>query len=155
MPAIPFTNDEGLRDYRHAGELLLLGERASRSWPWPFLVVVAFLVGWVFGAHTQAAEPCVQLQVRPQILLFRGDVDVQARVARHVDHRTLNVAWDSDAGAGGSRTFGLEGDRDQALFQWWNRAQPAANYVFEARVYDAGGRQVGFDRAQIRTADAQ
>ena len=150
---IPFTNDDGLRDYRVAGGELVAAAGSSRFMPWPWLVVAAFLVGWAFGANVHAAERCVQLQVRPRILLFRGDVDVQARVARHADHRTLKVAWDSDAGAAGSRTLDLEGDRDQVLFQWWNRAQPPGNYVFEARVYDAGGRQVGFDQQRIHSTE--
>lgn len=40
---IPFTNDTGLRDYR----LRVAGEVVS--WPrWPWLIV-AFLLGWLYG----------------------------------------------------------------------------------------------------------
>jgi hypothetical protein len=144
-------------------ETQLRGYRLSAAAPvsprvpsgWIVLVGLAFLIGLVLGTQVHAAEaiPCVRLQVRPPFLLQRGDVDVQARVAHHADHRALVVSWDSDAGAGGSRTFDLEGDHDRALFQWINHDQPAGHYVVEARVFDAGGRQVGRDRKEIHTAE--
>lgn len=146
----PCTNAAGLRDYHPR-----VGVGAPpRRYAW---IVLAFLLGLALGAQLHATEPpCVRLQLRPQVLMRRGDVDVQARVAPHADHRVLRVDWDSDAGAGGSRTFDLEGDRSPVLFQWWNQEQPAGHYVFEARVFDAGGRQLAFARQQIRSIeDAQ
>jgi len=154
MTAVPFTDAEtGLRAYRFSPAGEPVSPRVPRGW---FVIVaLAFLFGLVLGTRVHAAdEPCVRLQLRPQFLLQRGDVDVQARVGRHADHRQLQVSWDSDAGAGGSRRFDLEGDRSPALFQWWNVSQPPGHYVFEARVFDAGGRQVGaVDRKEIRTAE--
>jgi hypothetical protein len=142
----PCTDAAGLRDYHPRVGI----DRPRRRYAW---IVLAFLVGLALGAQLHAAEPCVRLQLRPQVLLRRGDVDVQARVAPHADHRVLRVSWDSDAGAGGSRTFDLEGDRSPVLFQRWNQEQPAGHYVFEARVFDAGGRQIAVARQQIRSIE--
>src|ERR671934_243827 len=71
-----------------------------------------------------AATPCVTLRVRPTVMLGPGDVDIQARVARHADHRTLRVAWDSDVAGAGARQIPLEADTDRVLVQWWNKDQP-------------------------------
>jgi hypothetical protein len=146
MGKMPFTNAAGLRDYRPSVRVAAPPRRYA-------LIVLAFLLGLALGAQLHAAEPCVRLQLRPQVLLRRSDVDVQARVAPHADHRALVVSWDSDAGAGGSRTFDLEGDHDRVLFQWFNHEQPAGHYVFEARVFDAGGRQLAVARQQIRSIE--
>jgi hypothetical protein len=148
---IAFTNDHGLREYRWSS---WTGEGSPR---WPWLVLLAFLLGLGLGTRLSAAEPerCVTLHVRPTILLRPGDVDVQARIAHHADHRRLRVSWDSDVGAGGSRELPLEGDSDRALVQWWNKDQPAGHYVFEARVIDAGGRVLGSDRAEIHAPERE
>ena len=115
---------------------------------------LAYLLGlWTGSAF--AAERCVSLTVRPTAMLISSDVDVQARVARHADHRALTVAWDSDVGAGGSRFFDLEGADDRVLFQWWNPNQPAGAYVFEARVYNARGEVQGTARAHIRSIESE
>jgi len=95
----------------------------------------------------------VRLQLRPRVLLNRGDVDVQVRVPRHAENRRLTVAWDSDQAGAGSREFALEGDRAPVLFQWWNQDQAPAHYVYEARVFDDRGRQIGDARADIHSAD--
>ena len=145
---IPFRNpDTDLRDY-HAR---VTGPVTAR---WLWIVGLAFLLGLLLGAQLHAAD-CVRLQVRPSFLLHRGDVDVQARVARHADHRALTVIWNSDTGAAGSRSFDLEGtDTDTVLFQWTNKDQPAGAYVFVARVSDAGGRALGSSRAEIRSLES-
>ncbi len=135
--------------------------RARFHW----LLVLAFLLGWIAGElhaeeysrSTSFEVPpvrCVHLHLRPQVLISLGDVDVQVRVARHADHRALVVSWDSDRGFAGSRTFDLAGDHDRALFQWWNRDQPAAHYVYEARVFNAAGRSLDVDRKEIQTIEA-
>lgn len=149
---IPYTNDDGLQDWRATAPL----RRPSTRTAWLVYVLVlvflAFLGGLLCGVQLQAAE-CVRLQVRPQQLLQTGDVEVEAHVARHADHRALKIAWASDVGTGGSRSFDLEGADDRVLFRWINRAQLAGHYVYEARVYDAGGRAVGSSRAEIRSID--
>ncbi len=126
---------------------LFLGR--SRFW----LALLAFLLGMVIASHAEARGRCVTLQLRPLILISLGDVDVQVRVARHADHRALLVSWDSATGFAGSRTFALNADHDRVLFQWWNKDQPAAAYVYEARVFDDRGRSLDVDRKEIHTAD--
>lgn len=119
------------------------------KWVW---LGVTFAIGILLGTQLHAAE-CVRLQVRPQFLLHTGDVDVQAHVARHTDHRALVVIWNSDTGGAGSRSFELEGtDRDGVLFSWTNRDQLPGYYLYTARVTDAGGRALGASRAEIHSA---
>jgi len=161
---IPYTKENGLRGYRPSVSGAI-GAVDSRVRPWRtsrrrltvWVVcwfVLAFVLGVWFGLQLQAAGPCVRLEVRPQVLLSRGDVDVQAHVARHTDHRALVVVWNSDTGAAGSRSFDLEGtDTDTVLFQWTNKDQPAGRYTFEARVSDAGGRALGSSHAEIRSLE--
>lgn len=143
---IPYSNIDGLRDY-HAR--VTQPVNARRLW----IFVLGVLLGLLLGAQLHAAD-CVRLQVRPQFLLRTGDVDVQASVARHRDHRALTVIWNSDTGGAGSRSFDLEGtDRDGVLFQWTNRDQLAGHYVYDARVTDAGGRPLGASRAEIHSLE--
>jgi len=144
---IPYTNLEGLRDYHARVTPPVSGRRV-----WIFLL--GMLLGLLLGAQLHAAD-CVRLQVRPSFLLSRGDVDVQAHVARHTDHRALVVIWNSAEGGAGSRSFDLEGtDRDRVLFQWTNKDQVAGHYIYDARVTDAGGRALGSSRAEIRSIEA-
>ena len=138
----------GLRDY-HAR--VTQPVTARRLW----IFVLGVLLGLILGAQLHAAE-CVRLQVRPQFLLRSGDVDVQAHVARHTDHRALVVIWSSPEGGAGSRSFDLEGrDTDTVLFQWTNKDQIAGHYVYDARVTDAGGRALGSSRAEIRSLESE
>lgn len=143
---IPYTTVDGLRDY-HARVTPPVNPR--RLW----IFVLGVLLGLLLGAQLHAAE-CVRLQVRPQVLLRTSDVDVEAHVARHRDHRALVVIWNSDTGGAGSRSFDLEGtDRDGVLFQWTNRDQVPGHYRYDARVTDAGGRPLGSSRAEIRSLE--
>ena len=148
---IPYTELDGLRAYRvQMGPLP--GEGRGR---WLWLAVVMFILGIVLGTRLHAAE-CVRLQVRPQLLLRTGDVDVQAHVARHADHRALVVVWNSTEGGAGSRSFDLEGtDRDGVLFHWTNRDQIPGHYTYDARITDAGGRALGSSRAEIRSVESE
>jgi len=152
---IPYSDpDTGLRGWR---EPVTPARRRRTRTAWLVYVLVlvflAFLGGLLCGAQLHASD-CVRLQVRPQLLLRTGHVDVEAHVARHADHRALVIIWNSDVGAAGSRSFDLEGtDRDAVLVWWQNRDQPAGHYVFDARVTDAGGRTLGSSRAEIRSAE--
>ena len=153
---IPYTTDDGLRGYRAPLDPpVRRPRRRCRAWLVYVLALLflAFLGGLLCGVRLQAAD-CVRLQVRPQMLLRTSDVDVQAHVARHPDHRALVIVWNSDVGAAGSRSFDLEGTAtDTVLFQWVNRDQPAGHYLYEARVTDAGGRPLGSSRAEIRSVE--
>ena len=142
---IPYSNFEGLRDY-HAR---VSGPVTRRFW----FFVLGVILGLLLGTQLHAAE-CVRLQVRPQFLLRTQDVDVQAHVARHSDHRALVVLWNSDTGGAGSRSFDLEGTAtDTVLFQWVNKDQVPGHYIYDARVTDAGGRALGSSRAEIRSLE--
>jgi hypothetical protein len=162
---IPYTKENGLRGYRPpvSGDIGDGDRRSTRPWRtskrrltvWVLCWwVLAFVLGILFGLQLQAAGPCVRLEVRPQFLLRTEDVTVEAHLARHADHRALTISWNSDAGAGGSRSFELDGtDTDRVRFHWINREQPAGRYLFDARVTDAGGRVLGSSRAEIRSLE--
>jgi hypothetical protein len=143
------VNDFGLRDYwmRPGPEP---GEpRRSPSW---VVIVVIFLLGFLCGVATVAADerPCVQLRVRPTVMLWNGDIDVQTRVCRQDENRTLRVSWTSaDAGAGSSERS-LDGAGAPILHQFWLINQRAAAYQFDAMVLDGRGRVLGRDRVFIR-----
>jgi hypothetical protein len=144
---IPYTDPlDGLRAY-HAR--VLHPGTARGLW----IAGLAFLLGLLLGTQLHAAD-CVRLQVRPQFLLRTGPVDVQAHVARHADHRALVIAWNSDTGGAGSRSFDLEGTAtDAVLVQWTNRDQIPGHYFYDARVMDAGGRVLGVSRAEIHAPE--
>lgn len=117
------------------------------------VIVAAFLLGFFCGtAH--AAANCVQLRVRPQVMLHRNDIDVQARVCRDEAHRRLRVTWDSDRGWAGSSETQLAGDRAPVLHQFWLAHYPAATYDFEATTLNHDGRVVHRDRARILAPEA-
>lgn len=146
MRAEPVTNVSGLRDWSLRPD----ERRTTRTWA---LVVLIFLLGFLCGAASvSAAElPCVQIRVRPRVLIARGDIDVQTRVARHADHRQLRIEWTSDTGWAGSSERELAGAAAPVLYQFWLADVPAANYDFLASVRNSDGRIAGRDRAQIYT----
>ena len=146
--AIPYTNDDGLRDYRASVARIVRHRR------WPLLVLLAFLLGFFFGVKTaHGAERCVQLQVRPHAMIRRGDIRIETRVCRQPEHRALLLQWDSDRAGAGSSLTPLEGADAPSLFTRWLPNQPPANYQFDAAVYDSRGAIVGRDRAQILSID--
>jgi hypothetical protein len=119
------------------------------------LLTLIYLLGLVTG-HALAADRCVRLQVRPQVLLVRGDVDVEVHVGRHGDHRWLQIVWESDTGPSGGREIPLEGEAARPLFQWRERRWPAANYIFQATVLNAAHEVIArSDRQMIRTASVE
>lgn len=152
-PRVVYTDDEpetrGLRDVRAA-----VHARPRRSFPrWPWLIAIGFLLGLLFAETVHAAEPCVELRVRPRFMLRRGDLDLTARVRRHADHRALVVAWTSDVGSEGSSVTVLEGDRARTLVPLMLHDQPAARYVISAVVVDSAGQVLGRDRADIEAPE--
>jgi hypothetical protein len=100
---------------------------------------------------------CLQLQVRPQIMLplTRTDLHVEARVRRHAHHAQLSIAWDGGlAGAGGSAQT-LHGDDEPALVVRTLRDKPAATWQFVAAVFDRSGKLTGRDVASIRMPEIE
>ena len=111
--------------------------------------VVAILMLTMASAPMRATTRCVWLHVRPTVLLRRGDIDVEARVARHADHRRLTIAWISDVGAEGRSDEMLDGDMARVVYQQWLRDQPAGRYRFVAQVLNEHDRIVGQDEVWI------
>lgn len=144
MRAEPVTNLSGLRDWSLRPD----ERRPTRTWA---LVLLIFLLGFLCGAASASAAelPCVQIRVRPRVLIARGDIDVQTRVARHGDHRQLRIEWTSDTGWAGSSERELAGAEAPVLYQFWLPDHPPANYHFLASVRNHLGHIVGRDRAQI------
>lgn len=146
MRAEPVTNVSGLRDWS-----LRPDERhTARKWA---LLLFIFLLGFLCGAASASAAelPCVQIRVRPRVMMARGDIDVQTRVCRRANHRHLRIAWTSDTGWAGSSERELAGAAAPVLYQFWLVDVPAANYDFLASVRNSDGRIAGRDRAQIYT----
>lgn len=83
--------------------------------------------------------PVVVLQVRPIVLIGRGDIRVEARVPRHADNRLLAIAWVSDHGSAGSTQRLLEGADAPVLHTLALPSQPPANYFFTATVFGGDG----------------
>lgn len=135
----------GLRDYLPRPDL---PRPPRRRWPW--LLALGFVLGLAAGVTLAAAEPpAVSLQVRPQLMLQRGDVRVEVRVPRHADNRMLSIAWTSDAGTAGSTMRPLEGDDAIVLHTLALASQPAANYLFVATVFNRLGKPRGRAEARI------
>ncbi|HVL65737.1 MAG TPA: hypothetical protein VM364_00615 [Vicinamibacterales bacterium] len=140
---------EGLREYLP----IATSPRPPRRWPWLLaLVTLTFIVGLWCGTQVHAAS-CLTLKVRPQAMLRRGDVSVEARIPRHADHRLLAVSWLSENGKDGGYQVPLEGDQAPAVRTDWLRDMPPAHYVFTAAVIDSRGKVVGRDRAEILTIE--
>jgi hypothetical protein len=140
----------GLRDYYRRPPT---GTRApSVLW---FVVLVAFFLGFMLGttAHASAADSCIRLQVRPQMMLQRGDIRIEARIPRHVDHRAYALSWTSDVGTEGGTRRQLEGEESSVLQTHWLKDYPPAHYLFTSAVYDQAGKIVGRDQAEILTPE--
>lgn len=101
----------------------------------------------------ETEKPRVLLLVRPQILLRRGDVRIEARVSRHADNRRLAIAWTSDVGTAGSTQRPLEGEDAQVLHTLNLPGQPPANYRFVAVVIDRTGKVCARAEAEIHVPD--
>lgn len=149
MRAEPYTDQDGLRDYR-----LPPDSPPAPRWPGrALLILIGFVIGLFCGAQlAHAAEPCVRLHVRPLVMIGWSDLDVQMRVTRHADHRHLRLDWRSDRGSAGASERQLEGEASAVHYQHWLRTQPPANYDVEATVHDDRGRIAGRDRARILAA---
>jgi hypothetical protein len=125
-------------------------EPPRRRWPW--LLLVAFALGYVAGSVLHASEaipPAVSLQVRPLVMLQRGDIRVEVRVPRHGENRLLSIAWSSDIGTAGSTLRPLEGEDAQVLHTLALPSQPAANYLFVAAVFNDAGKLRGRAEAKV------
>ena len=152
MRIVPVANPHdqdspGLRDY-----IAHPASARPRVW-WPWFLVVAFILGYVAGVELHAEMPAVSLLVRPQVMLRRGDIHVEARVPRAAENRLLSIAWSSDTGTAGSTLRPLEGEDAQVLHTLWLPSQPAANYLFVATVFNTLGKPRGRTEARIHVPD--
>ena len=82
-------------------------------------------------------------------MVTAGDIDIQARVARHADHRHLRISWTSDVGAEGRSDETLDGDLARVIYQQWLLDQPAGRYRFVATVYNGSDHIIGQDEVWI------
>lgn len=129
---------------------------------WRVALPVGLGVGvmlWLLGGDRQSdADPrppsiVVALTARPLIMLTRGDIHIDAHVPAHADNRRLAIAWTSDVGSSGETQRVLDGNDAETHHDLWLHAQPPANYVFFASVFDAHGTLRGRAEARIVTPD--
>jgi hypothetical protein len=115
------------------------------------VIAIVFAVGFLCGAASaDGAVPCVRIQVRPQTMLRRNDLDVQARVCRDDRNRQLRIEWDADPrGWVGSSETQLSGATAPIAYQFWLEDYPAANYDFLATSRDGNGRILSAGRARV------
>ncbi|HXO85219.1 MAG TPA: hypothetical protein VN803_06815 [Gemmatimonadales bacterium] len=137
----------GLRDY-------LPSPRRRRRWPRLIAIAMAGAAIAAAAVTLAAAEP-VALQVRPRVMLQRGDIRIEARVPRDVRNQILAIAWSSDVGSAGVTQRPLEGEDAPVLHVLELRSQPAANYRFVATVYDRAGKIRGRTEATVQIPDIQ
>lgn len=121
----------------------------------PWLLVLAFLLGYLTGArlHASGEPPVATLLVRPQVMLQRGDVRVEVRTPRHQDNRLLEIAWSSDVGTAGRTLRPLDGEDAPVLQTLDLPGTPAANYLFIATVFNRLGKARGRAEARIHTPE--
>jgi hypothetical protein len=146
------TDDQAeVRRWLRVRRLALEHCRAPRRPVWPWLLVLAFLLGYLTGArlHASGEPPVVTLQVRPQVMLQRGDVRAEVRTPRHSENRLLEIAWSSDVGTAGRTMRPLDGEDAPVLQTLDLPGTPAANYLFVATVFNALGKPRGRSEARI------
>lgn len=146
------ADDPGLRDY-----LPRPGARPARVAVPAWVIVAIFLLGLLLGVgvgFAAAAPAPVALVVRPQILLQRSDVRVEARVPADARNRLLAIAWTSDVGTECSTQRAIAGEDGPVLHVLTLMSQPAANYLFVATLFDAGGHPRGSAQARILAPDS-
>lgn len=96
---------------------------------------------------------CVALSVRPRVMIQRGDILVQVRIAKHADHRGLRFSWASDTGTEGSSSHDLQGAATPPLWSIRLPEQPVAQYAFVVDILDSAGQVVASDRAVVQAPD--
>jgi hypothetical protein len=107
------------------------------------------------GAKSEAAVQKSQLTllVRPQLMLQRGDIRLEARVPRHADNRRLAIAWTSDVGSAGATQRQIDGEDGPVLHVLMLSSQPPANYLFVATVIDRAGKACARAEASIHAPE--
>lgn len=126
-----------------------------RNIRWRFITAAVLggsLALWLLQGSTEA-QPVLTLNVRPKVMLQRGDIRVEMRVERLATNRLLVLSWDGGpAGAGGS-SFQLEGEESEALFTRWLKSQPPGNYIFVAALYNNQGKLVSRATSEILSSN--
>lgn len=116
-----------------------------------FAILCSALAALCLMAIMSAAplEPCVTLRVRPLVMLQRGDIEIDALIPPHPDHKAYVLMWNSDVGVGGRQVRQL--DSTSLLLQMQRlRDMPPAHYRFAATIYDAHDHVLGHDAVEIR-----
>jgi hypothetical protein len=104
-------------------------------------------------ALNAASMKAVDVKVRPQIMIGRGDVRAEVRVERNAANRLLVLAWSSDRGIEGQSRWPLEGEDAAVLYVRELPSVPPAHYIFVASVFDAQGKLRAHADARIVTPD--
>lgn len=130
---------------------------------WIAGLALAFLLGHSCGRAEAAQDrprfktevvrelDCLELHVRPQIMLplTRVDVRVELRIRRHAHHRLWSLAWDGGPAGAGSSAQTLHGEDEPFLHTRTLRDTPAAPWIFVAAVFDGNGKMTGRKTAGI------
>lgn len=96
-------------------------------------VLAGVLVGEKSQQANRAANRACSLQLRPQTMLQRGDIEARVSIQPNDANRQLILAWQSDLGAGES-SHQLDGD-SPSVHVFRLRDQPAAEWEFVASVF--------------------
>ena len=112
------------------------------------------LLAILLAGSTLSATPArVSLEIRPRIMLSKGDIRVEAHVAPNAANRYLVIAWDSDA-AVGSSLFQLDGADAAVIQTLYMRDQAPVHYLFEARLYGSGDKLLARAEGEIHVPDS-
>ena len=98
-------------------------------------------------------KPALTLAVRPLVMLTRGDISAQIRVAASERNRAMVLSWTSDYGTAGSTVKQVDGENGPVLFRIELPAQPPANYEFTATLFGEQSKRLASASAVIRTPD--
>lgn len=98
-------------------------------------------------------KPALTLAVRPLVMIERGLITAEIRVAASERNRAVVLSWTSDEGSAGSTVKGIDGEDGPVLFRIELPAQPPANYEFTATLFGEQSKRLASATAIVRTPD--